>query len=150
MPALASTYLESFLNDSVNLKKEDADRYREQVRFLRERLELYVAENPDFDLVKLIHFGSLAKGTAISTANDVDLAAYLRPDRLTDRRLASVLGVVRDLLVRVYPQVDGSQITIDPPAVTITFKDSGLRVDVVPVIPTGKPHHRGLTAIPTD
>ncbi len=147
MPAIASTDIEGFLEASVNLKREDAERYRGQVRYLRERLAVYIAENPDFDLVKILHFGSLANGTATSTLNDVDLAAYLRPEKFDDRRLSVVLGVVRDLLLKVYPQVQDSQIQIDPPAVTIAFKESGLDVDVVPVIPNGEPDDRGLLAI---
>lgn len=58
-----------------------------------------------------------------------------------------MLSTVRDLLIQVYPQMEKSQFVIDPPAVTITFRTSGLSVDVVPVIPNGKPDDRGQLAL---
>ncbi|MGQ0713723.1 MAG: CBASS oligonucleotide cyclase [Gemmatimonadaceae bacterium] len=147
MQGITSDHLAAFLDEQVNLKSEDVKAYRDQVRHLRERLELYVNENPNFALVKMLHFGSLAKGTAISTLREMDLAVYLRPERVANRALHSVLATVRDLLTEVYPQMEASQFEIDPPAVTIHFRSSGLDVDVVPVIPNGKPDDRGALAL---
>jgi tRNA nucleotidyltransferase (CCA-adding enzyme) len=136
--------MQAFLEDTVNLKREKVEVYREQVRFLRERLALYVAEHPDFVLLKMLHFGSLAKATAISTLREMDVAVYMRADETRTRDLSALLPSIRDLLIRVYPQMDASQFVIDPPAVTITYRDSGLNVDVVPVIPNEKPDDRGI------
>ena len=137
----------AFLEDTVNVEQEVVRAYREQVRFLRERLEAHIAAHPDFDLLKLLHFGSLAKGTAISTLREVDLALYVRPDAAAGRTLSTVLETIRDLLIGVYPQMEPAQFEVDPPAVTIKFRTSGLEVDVVPVIPNGKPDDRGLLAL---
>ncbi len=135
--------LATFLHERVNLSRENVEAYRDQVRYLRERLTTYVDEHPSFTLVKMLHFGSLAKGTAISPLKEMDVAVYLRPERLASHELGSVLNTVRDLLVQVYPQMEPSQFVVDPPAVTITYRTSGLNVDVVPIIPNGKPDDRG-------
>lgn len=137
----------AFLDDRVNLKRDNVTAYRDQVRHLRERLAIYVNEHPDFALIKMLHFGSLAKATASSTLREVDVAVYLRPERLASQELHSVLSTLRDLLIQVYPQMEPSQFVIDPPAVTINFRTSGLSVDVVPVIPNGKPDDRGQLAL---
>lgn len=147
MQGVTSDDIATFLDDRVNLKRDDVTAYRDQIRHLRERLTIYVNEHPDFGLIKMLHFGSLAKATAISTLREVDVAVYLRPERLASQELHSVLSTVRDLLIQVYPQMETSQFVIDPPAVTINFRTSGLRVDVVPVIPNGKPDDRGQLAL---
>ncbi len=143
MQGITDGDIAAFLDDHVNLKREAVAAYREQVRHLRERLAGYVAEHPDFVLVKMLHFGSLAKGTAISTLREMDVAVYLKPDGLDRSDLNSLLSTIRDLLIQVYPQMEASQFVIDPPAVTILYRSSGLAVDVVPVIPNGKPDDRG-------
>src|SRR6185312_16923021 len=66
-----------FAQERVNLPKDKADEYRAQARRLRERLEGYVDEHPDFTLKKMLISGSLAKGTALRSLNDIDVAAYV-------------------------------------------------------------------------
>src|SRR3546814_9398606 len=44
---------------------------------LREKLESYLAEHPDFDLRKMMLSGSLAKGTALKSISDIDVACYV-------------------------------------------------------------------------
>jgi hypothetical protein len=74
--------LKAFAKNKVNVPKEEAKERRRQVNYLRERLEDYIADHPDFDLVKLRASGSTAKHTAIrrrrGTGSDADVAAYLR------------------------------------------------------------------------
>ena len=52
----------AFAQDRVNLPKDKADEHRAQARRLRERLDSYLAEHPDFSLRKMLVSGSLAKG----------------------------------------------------------------------------------------
>lgn len=63
-----------FATDRVNLPKAKADEYRAQARRLREKLEGYLNEHPDFTLRKMLISGSLAKGTALRSLNDIDVA----------------------------------------------------------------------------
>ena len=67
----------AFAQDKVNLPKDKADEYRAQARRLREKLEGYLGEHPDFTLKKMLLSGSLAKGTALRSLNDIDVACYI-------------------------------------------------------------------------
>ncbi|MBY0306677.1 MAG: nucleotidyltransferase domain-containing protein [Sphingomonas sp.] len=67
----------AFAQDKVNLPKDKADEYRAQARRLRERLESYVSDHPDFTLKRMQLSGSLAKGTALRSLNDIDVACYI-------------------------------------------------------------------------
>ena len=66
-----------FAEDKVNLPKDKADEYRAQARRLREKLEGYLSEHPDFSLKRIQLSGSLAKGTALRSLNDIDMAVYV-------------------------------------------------------------------------
>jgi tRNA nucleotidyltransferase (CCA-adding enzyme) len=147
MQAITASDFRTFLEEKVNLKQDAVRAYREQVNHLRDRLEAHIKAHPDFDLLSLRHFGSLAKGTAVSTLREMDVAAYIKPAAVEGRARNSVLETIRDLLIGIYPQMAPSQFTVDPPAVTINFRSSELEVDVVPVIPNGKPDGRGLLAL---
>ena len=66
-----------FAQDRVNLLRDKASEYRAQARRLREKLDGYLSENPDFTLKKMLLSGSIAKGTALRSLNDTDLACYI-------------------------------------------------------------------------
>lgn len=66
-----------FAEDKVNLPKDKADEYRAQARRLRDKLEGYLSEHPDFSLKRIQLSGSLAKGTALRSLNDIDMAVYV-------------------------------------------------------------------------
>src|SRR6516164_9089400 len=66
-----------FAEERANLPRDKANEYRAQVRRLREKLEGYLAEHPDFSLKKMLLSGSLAKGTALRSLNDIDVACYI-------------------------------------------------------------------------
>src|SRR5882672_11103854 len=76
-PQIGHADIAVFADDCVNLKREDAKEYREQVAGLREKLDKYAADHPDYGLIKTLLSGSLAKGTALKTLNDIDLAFYV-------------------------------------------------------------------------
>lgn len=126
--------LAAFAANKVNLPPEDAAAGRGRVKTLRDRLTKHIAANPDFDLVKMLHAGSVAKGTALRTANDMDLAVYVRdaaaPD---DSRLVSWLV---DRLREAYEgYLDPDQIEAGTHCATVTFKTGVIRtVDVVPIL----------------
>jgi len=52
--------LVAFADASVNLKRDDAKEYREQVNRLRDKMEAFINENPDVGLRKMLLSGSLA------------------------------------------------------------------------------------------
>lgn len=133
----------SFAEEQINLLSYDKRRYREQVNSLREKLAQHIANNPGFGLVKMLHAGSVAKGTALRNITDLDVAVYVKKDQTpTDER--EVVPWVGERLREVYPQKDPSDFdTSSPRSVKIHFRGSGRDVDVVPVIYEGDEHDRG-------
>jgi hypothetical protein len=79
-PKITSADIAAFAASAVNLPKANADEMRGQVNTLRDRLENHIAANPGFSLVKMLHAGSVAKGTALRTVNDFDVAVYVKED----------------------------------------------------------------------
>lgn len=55
-----------FAVEKVNLPQDTANEYRAQARDLREKLERYITDNPDFNLKKMILSGSLAESTSFT------------------------------------------------------------------------------------
>jgi hypothetical protein len=131
-----------FAQDRVNLPKEKADEYRAQVRRLRERLEVYLAEHPDFTLKRMRLAGSLAKGTALRSLNDIDVACYISGSAApTD--IAALLQYLADRLRKAFPNFKPDQVQPQTYSVTVSFRGSGLDVDVVPILYDGDPDWYG-------
>lgn len=134
--------LARFAQDRVNLPREKAASYRKQARGLRSKLEKYLKENPDFTLRKIQLSGSLAKGTALRSLNDIDMACYISgADTSADAR--ALVQYLADRLRTAYPNFNPDQVTPQTYSVTVSFLDSGLDVDVVPVLYDGDPDWYG-------
>lgn len=137
----------AFAQNKVNVPAEEAKERRRQVNHLRERLESYIATHPDFDLVKLRASGSTAKHTAIrrrsGTGSDADVAAYLRVgDPNVD--VSTVLAWLEERCKEIYGKTKVAEdFRVSDHAVGITMRDSGLKIDVVPVLYTGMPDDQG-------
>ncbi len=129
----------AFATDKVNLPHELAEKYRGQVNNLRDQLERYIGDHPDYSLVKMLHAGSVAKGTALRTIDDMDVAVYVKP---TDKNIDvdKLLVWLKERLQEAYPQLKPEQFSLPPGShcVTISFVGTGLNVDVVPVIFEGE------------
>jgi hypothetical protein len=137
--------LENHIENKINVDQDKLKVYRGQVKRLRDNLEDYIKENPDFGLVKMLHSGSVRKGTAISTLNDMDVAVYVKPDKVENYNESQVLEYVRDGLVKIYKKYNmkAEQFSIGHHCVKVSFKGTGLDVDVVPIIPNGDLNDRG-------
>jgi tRNA nucleotidyltransferase (CCA-adding enzyme) len=132
----------SFAEESVNLRREDAEDFREQVRRLREKLEKYACDHPDYGLIKTLLSGSLAKGTALKTLNDIDIAFYVKAEKAPNSE-PDLLNWLAQRLREAYPQMKPDQISVNRHSVCIKYAVSGLAVDVVPVQYRGDPGDRG-------
>jgi Second Messenger Oligonucleotide or Dinucleotide Synthetase domain len=131
-----------FAAERVNLPKDKADEYRAQVSRLRERLEGYLAEHPDFTLKKMLLSGSLAKGTALRSLNDIDVAAYISgADAPKDVR--ALLDYLAERLRKAFSNFNPDQVKPQTYSVTVSFRGSGLDVDVVPILYDGDPDWYG-------
>jgi hypothetical protein len=132
----------AFASERVNLKSDYAQKYRNQVNNLRERLETYIAEHPDVGLVKFLMSGSLAKGTALSTINDVDVAMYVKSEG-SPSELDKLLPWLAEKLRDTFPQISKENIYVDGPCVVISFQGTGIDVEIAPILYEGEKDWRG-------
>ena len=132
----------NFAEDRVNLPRDIANDFRAQARRLRERLETYLAEHPDFTLKRMLLSGSLAKGTALRSLNDIDVACYISgADAPHD--VSKLLEYLAERLRKAFPNFKPEQVKPQTFSVTVSFAGSGLDVDIVPILYDGDPDWHG-------
>lgn len=141
--------VDDFAKDKVNLPKDKANKFRKQARNLREKLEGYLKEHPDFALKRMQLSGSLAKGTGLKSLNDIDVAVYISGiDSTID--LNDLLDYLEEKIRKAYPNFSHDQIKRQTYSVCVSFKGSGLDVDLVPIIYEGKEDWRGFLVSQAD
>jgi tRNA nucleotidyltransferase (CCA-adding enzyme) len=122
--------------NKVNLPKDVALKFREQARGVREKVEKYMSEHEDFTLKKILLSGSLAKGTALRTLNDIDMGCYISgADAPKD--IKALLDYLAECLRKAYPNFSPDQVQPQTYSVTVSFRGTGLDVDVVPILYDG-------------
>ncbi len=124
----------SFADNKVNLPADIAKKYRDQIKPLCERLTRHVQENEGFALVKMLHAGSVAKGTALKTINDLDVGVYLKKEEapISENELVPWLA---SRLREANPQMSPDQFDdTNPHCVTVKYSGNGLDVDVVQIL----------------
>jgi hypothetical protein len=132
----------AFADSKVNLHRDDVTEYRAQVWRLRDKLEGYLSDHPDFSLKKMMLSGSLAKGTALRTINDIDVAMYVSAgDAPTS--IPDLVQYLAKKLETAFPGFTADQIQPQTYSVKVSFKGSGLDVDIVPILYDGDPQWRG-------
>lgn len=131
-----------FADEKVNLPKDKADEYRAQARRLRDKVDTYVSEHPTFALRKMLLSGSLAKGTALRSLNDIDVAVYVSGSE-APHDVQGLLDYLVKRLQTAFPNFSPDQIKRQTYSVTVSFRGSGLDVDIVPVLYSGAPEWRG-------
>jgi len=134
--------ISQFAEDRVNLPKDKANEYRAQARRLRERLEAHLNEHPDFTLRKMLLSGSLAKGTALRSLNDIDVACYVSGAAAPDD-VAELLYYIAERLRTAFPNFSPDQVQPQTYSITVSFKGSGLDVDIVPILYDDDPQWHG-------
>ena len=131
-----------FAQERVNLPRDKANSYRDQARRLREKLDEYLSEHPNFTLKKMLLSGSLAKGTALRSLNDIDLACYIGgADAPSD--VTALLDYLAERLKQAFPNFSPDQVKPQTYSVTVSFRGTGLDVDVVPILYDGDPRWYG-------
>lgn len=125
-----------FAQDKVNLPKDKANEYRAQAKRLRENLEGHLNEHPDFSLKKMMVSGSLAKGTALRSLNDIDIACYVSGADAPSE-IAALLEYIVEKLRTAFPNFSPDQVTLQTYSISVSFKGSGLDVDIVPILYDG-------------
>lgn len=143
MPYVDHATIASFAQDKVNLDADSVRDYREQGNRLRERLEKHLEEDPNYALVKMLNSGSVAKGTALSTIGDMDLAVYVKAAEAPTKE-EDLVYWLRDLLREAYSQLDDDQFEPQHHCVKLIFRSTDLvDVDVIPVLYEGEADNVG-------
>ena len=131
-----------FAEEKVNLPKDKASAYREQAGRLQDKLEGYLSDHPDFSLKRMMLSGSLAKGNALRSLNDIDVAVYISgSDAPHDTK--ALLNYLAEKLRKAFPNFSADQVVPQTYSVTVSFRGSGLDVDIVPILYSGLPDWRG-------
>ncbi|MFT5756646.1 MAG: tRNA nucleotidyltransferase (CCA-adding enzyme) [Alteromonadaceae bacterium] len=138
-----------FALGKVNLPQKNAKIFRKQARNLREKLESYIKEHPDFALKRMQLSGSLAKGTALKSLNDIDVAVYISGIN-SSIELNDLLDYLEEKINAAYPNFSSDQIRRQNYSICVSFKGTGLDVDLVPIIYDGKPDWRGYLVSQSD
>ena len=141
-PILLQGDIESFAGSKVNLTKEKRDAYLKQLGIMRDNLERYMGEHESLAYEKSFISGSIAKGTALKTINDLDLAIYLKSTAVSSN-LSELLIWIRDNLRKTYPSISKEKIYIDEPCVVVEYTGLDVKVEVMPVISKGDDQDRG-------
>jgi hypothetical protein len=114
---------------------DDAD---EQVAVLRKELTARIAADQQFHLEKIFRAGSAAKHTDLARTGkgtfDIDLGVYYRAEGQTEEQLSKLLPYTRTCLRKIYPEKPEQDFRQGKNAVHVTFRTTGLKVDVVPII----------------
>jgi tRNA nucleotidyltransferase (CCA-adding enzyme) len=131
-----------YAEEKVNLPADKALEYRAQAKRLRDKLETYIGEHPDFSLKRMQLSGSLAKGTALRSLNDIDVAVYISGAD-TPKDIKALLDYLAERLRKAFSNFTPEQVQPQTYSVTVNFKGTGLNVDVVPVLYSGLPDWRG-------
>lgn len=97
---------------------------------------MFLSEHPDFTLKKMLLSGSLAKGTALRSLNDIDVACYISGAEAPSD-VGKLLDYLADRLRSAFPNFKPDQIQPQTYSVTVSFRGTGLDVDVVPILYRG-------------
>lgn len=143
MPEISHDTLADYAVQRVNLPSADAQKYRKQVSNLRDQLAKKIEADPDYGLIKMLHAGSVRKGTALRTTSDMDVAVYVKSGAAPTAADSDLIPWMKDRLKEAFPQLNDEQFEEQDHCVTLTFVGSGLAVDAVPVIYEGEPDNIG-------
>lgn len=137
---LTDKQINVFIAKVLKLPPGKRKEYLRQVDYLIERFEKKAKEDESsFAISKFRKTGSLRKGTVLKPRDghgvDADIAVELDFPEEKRHDLDLLHDEVVKLLVTVYPQKDPEDFKVQPRTLGIHFRESGLDVDLVPIIP---------------
>jgi len=124
-----------------------------QSAFLREHLTERIAADGAFHLEKIFLAGSSAKHTNLFRTGqgtfDIDLGVCYRRQGRNEEQLSKLLPYTHARLREIYPAEKPAQdFHVGKNAVNVTFRKSGLKIDVVPIIRDETLKHKNSGWIP--
>src|SRR5208282_4167566 len=144
---LTDTQLKYFVENRLKPPKGKRAEYLAQVDHLIERFAAASDTDKVINIKKFLKTGSLRKGTVLRPRGDfgvdADVAVFLNADGASQYDLDNLHGRIRRLLAKIYPTKKPEDFTIQPRTLGIEFRDSGLEMDLVPLIAIDGPGDYG-------
>jgi hypothetical protein len=121
------------------LPGEDRNKHRKQVGRLLEKLEAKLHEDGSYRIKRFRRAGSLEKGTSnrprAGKPVDADIGVYFEVDDPESFNVAHLLQLIKQLLEAAYPQKSTEDFDDSGGRIVeVAFKESGLEVDLVPIV----------------
>jgi hypothetical protein len=136
---LSDHQLDYYVQNVLAFRRDDKQKYQAQIDFLKETLTKAIHENSELHVQKINQAGSWRKGTALKPrdgfAVDIDLIVYLDVSEATRSEVETLHDLLVNLLCAAYPTKERSDFKLSKKTVGVEFRTSGLKVDLVPVIP---------------
>lgn len=136
---LTDAQLNVFVSKVLHLGTGKRKEYIAQVDYLIGRLKTKITEDSSFKVKGFKKTGSLVKGTVLKPRGengvDADIAVLLDVSAAEKNDVDKLHSIILELLLAVYPTKKKEDFQVQPRTLGIHFHDSGLDVDLVPVIP---------------
>jgi hypothetical protein len=145
---LTDTNLNFYVDNRLKLPKGKRSEYLGQVDRLIEKFAAAAKDDEVIGIKKFLKTGSLRKGTVLRPKGDIgvdaDVAVFLTLSGNTEYDLATLHERIKKLLVKIYPTKKAEDFSVQPRTLGIVFRESGLEMDLVPLIPIDGPGDYGL------
>jgi tRNA nucleotidyltransferase (CCA-adding enzyme) len=133
------TQLGVFVAKVLHLGPGKRKEFVKQVDNLITELEKKLLEDASFKVKGFKKTGSITKGTVLKPRGengvDADIAIFLDVSESDKGDVAKLHTIIKNLLTAVYPMKAESDFEVQPRTLGIHFRQSGLDIDLVPVIP---------------
>ena len=130
------------LNNYVNrikLSQEKKSSYSNQIENLKKLVNKAINESETTNVIKAIRAGSWKKGTALAPKGDypldVDMVFFLNVENGRSFDAEQLRTEIIEVLCNAYPNKKASDFTNGKKTIGVTFRGTGLDVDIVPFIP---------------
>jgi hypothetical protein len=144
---LTDMRLNHFVNNRLKLPKGKRAEYLAQVDHLIERFSAAANGDKLIDIKKFLKTGSLRKGTVLRPKGDfgvdADVAVFLNGNGASQYDLGNLHSRIGRLVAKIYPTKKPEDFAIQPRTLGIEFRDSGLEMDLVPLIAIDGPGDYG-------
>jgi hypothetical protein len=158
---LTDAQLAFYDTNVLKIPKDKRKEFLRQVDYLIARLQAKIDGDTGFWVKRFRKTGSLMKGTVLRPKGDyqadADVAVELDISEAEKADVEAMHAIIRKLLIAVYPQKNEEDFEVQPRTLGIEFMDSGLCVDLVPVVPiesepgyAWQPSSRGEPAVKTN
>ncbi len=129
--------LKQYDRAQLKLPSEERNEYIAQADRLIAKLRTSLHGDETYKVKRILRAGSLTKGTILqptpSHPPDADICVYFKGS-LAGFDLAAMQEAVIELLLKAYPQKSRDEFTQQPRTLGMTFVESELEVDLVPIV----------------